>query len=207
MAQISSPVDPTDRTRRTYDAVALAFLEEHGDRSRLRARMGRFAAALPGACPVLDVGSGPCHDSAELRALGLTVVSVDLSGACLRIARDRFPGPRVQADMRRLPFAAGCAAGLWVNASLLHVPRPDVSATLTGFRRLLVPKGVLHLSVKAGGPDGWDARYGPQSLRWFTYWTDSSLDAALAGAGFCVLEAEQSVHPSVTWLVRLARSS
>lgn len=154
---------------------------------------------------MLDVGSGSCHDSAVLRQIGLDVISIDFSVACLLIARDSFPGSRVQADMQRLPFRRRRVSGLWVNASLLHLPRHDVPGTLRQFHDLLMPDGVLYLSVKSGGVDGWDTKFGTDWPRWFTYWSESELDDVLAQAGFLVIDSERSEHSSVTWLIRLAK--
>ena len=51
--------------------------------------------------------------------------------------------------MRTLPFADGAFDGLWSSASLLHLAREDVPATLEEFGRVLVPDGALFVSVLA----------------------------------------------------------
>jgi SAM-dependent methyltransferase len=190
------------RTRASYDAIAERFRERTSDRSRMADRVDRFAARVGRGGLVLDVGAGPGADSAELRARGLRVISVDLSLGMLRAGLRDYPGPRVQAEMSRLPFGP-VANGVWVNASLLHVERERVPGALRELRRVLVAPALLHVSVKLGVQDGWEtARYGEDHPRWFTYFTPESLDRALADAGFRVLEAELRESTQARWLVR-----
>lgn len=87
------PLDLAATTRQTYDALASRFVEDVSGNARLRERMRRFAAMLPGSGPVLDVGSGSCHDSAVLRQIGLDVISVDFSRVCLSPLYGRHDTP------------------------------------------------------------------------------------------------------------------
>jgi SAM-dependent methyltransferase len=200
------PPSRSARTRASYDAIAERFRERTSDRTRMAERADRFADRVGRGGLVLDVGAGPGADSAELRARGLRVISVDLSLGMLRAGLRDYPGLRVQADMTCLPFGP-VAAGLWVNASLLHLPRERVPAALQELRRVLVPPAVLHVSVKLGTRDGWEtARYGEAHPRWFTYFTPETLDRALALAGFRILEAELSEGPHDRWLVRTCQA-
>jgi ubiquinone/menaquinone biosynthesis C-methylase UbiE len=197
------PRDPVARTRATYDAIAEDFRDRTSGRSWQAALFDRFAARVGSGGLVLDVGAGPGADSAELRCRGLRVIALDLSLGMLRSGERAYPGARVQADMAALPLRS-VADGLWVNASLLHVERASVPSVLAELRRVLHASGTLHLSVKQGSHDGWEtARYGSQHPRWFTYWTPETLDAALVGAGFRILEAESRQGSLDLWLVRL----
>ena len=196
------PQDAAARTRASYDAIAERFRERTRDRSRLAGSLTRFAARVGAGGLVLDVGAGPGADSAELRRLGLRVVSLDLSLGMLRSGAREHPGPRVQAEMARLPFRA-IADGLWANASLLHVERARVPSVLAELYRVLRATGTLHVSVKLGDGARWEtARYGAEHPRWFTYWTPDALDAALERAGFRILEADQQQGSPDVWLVR-----
>ena len=112
--------DHVVRTRHTYDSVASDFLANTRDRSVIREWLDRFARLLSAQALVLDVGSGPGCDSVELRKRGLRTISVDLSLGMLRAGLREFPGPRVQADVRALPFPSASVAGVWANACLLH---------------------------------------------------------------------------------------
>ena len=168
--------------------------------------MERFASLLPANATVIDLGAGPCADSAALRALGLNVIAVDRSAGMLRIGGALFAGPRVRADLRQLPFAAASCAGVWASASLLHLPRAELSPALACVRGCMVPSGVLYLSLKRGDGEGWEqASYGPEAPRFFSYYREHELDDALHAAGFTIVAAETNVTPRETWLVRIAR--
>ena len=74
---------------------------------------------------------------------------------------------------------------------------------LREIRRVLRPSGVLYISVKRGSGAEWESeRYGKP--RWFQYWSDPELDAALQAAGFRVNAAWVNETTRDTWLTRLA---
>lgn len=202
---MGGPDDEMRRTRRTYDAVAAEFLERTRDRGPMQEALDRFRAGLGAGALVLDVGSGPGTDSAELRARGLRVVSVDLSLGMLKAGLASLPGLRVQADMRRLPFGR-VADGLWANASLLHLRRDEFPAALRELGRVLRRHGLLHVGVKRGCREGFEEeRYGPGLPRYFTFWEAADLDAALRAAGFRIESATEGEGVHDPWLQRLAR--
>ena len=75
---------------------------------------------------------------------------------------------------------------------------------LAEVRRILRPGGVLFVSVKAGsGAATETARYGLP--RFFQYWSDAELDAALETHAFDVLARTTDSGPRQPWLARLAR--
>ena len=191
------------RTRAAYDAIAPAYLKGAADRRRLRSRMESFAAQLSERGPLLDLGAGPGWDAAELVGLGAQVIALDFSAAMLRVARERYPGPRVQSDMRRLPFRDASFAGVWANASLLHIPREELAQVLLEVRRVLKPGGLLYASFKQGRQDGYDAKY--SEPRWYSYWDAHALDALLARCGFELVERSSRSSSDTTWLMRIAK--
>jgi len=195
--------DDVLRTRATYDAIAQRFIENARDRSGVISWLARFAAALPAGALVVDLGAGPGIDTVELRRRGLRAFSLDFSMGMLRAGVEDYPGPRLQADARRLPFRAGALAGIWASASLLHLSRPHAAQALEDARRTLAPGGRLLLSVKQGhGSETETARYGMP--RFFQYWSGSELDAVLDAAGFRVIDGGTGTSPRAEWLVRLA---
>jgi SAM-dependent methyltransferase len=196
--------DPTRRTRGTYDVIAAQYLENARDRSGLAPHFDAFAGALPPGARVVDVGCGPGLDAALLAARGLRTVGVDFSLGMLRTGAVEFPGARVQGDARRLPLAAGCVDGVWAKASLLHLGRADALKALADIGRILRPGGVLFLSLKAGsGTVTETTRYGLP--RFFQFWTDAELDAALEAHAFQVLTRTTDTGTRDLWLTRLAR--
>jgi SAM-dependent methyltransferase len=131
------------------------------------------------------------------------VVSLDLSLGMLRAGLREFPGPRVLADARDLPFPDGSFAGVWANASLLHLPPRDAAIAFREVRRALRTAGLLHVSLKSGTGAEWEAeRYGEP--RWFQYWSASDLDTLLAESGLEVIESWANSTTRADWLVRHA---
>ncbi len=194
---------PTAATALSYDRIADDYVKRNRDRSAMAPAMDRFAAQLAPGALVVDVGCGPGFDGVLLRQRGLRVIGVDLSAGMLATARELFPGVFVQGDLRRLPLSRR-ADGLWVNASLLHVPRDEVPVALEGFAGALRPGGVLFVSVKAGDDEGWEDEPAYGDPRWFTYWTEDALDAALASAGFTVTDGRTNPSPLGLWILRVA---
>jgi SAM-dependent methyltransferase len=195
--------DPSRTTRDTYDAIGARFIENARDRAAMIPWLDRFAASLPTAALVLDVGAGPGMDTADLRQRGLRAIGLDFSIGMLHAGMREFPGPRVQGDARRLPFASAAVSGVWANASLLHLSRDDARGALDEIRRVLGAPGLLYLSLKQGaGSETESTRYGMP--RFFQYWSGVELDAALAAAGFRIEDARVNDTPRGAWVVRLA---
>jgi SAM-dependent methyltransferase len=196
------PDDAMLRTRATYDAIALRFIENARDRSAVGGWLARFATGLPAGALVVDLGAGPGMDAVELRRRGLCAFSLDFSMGMLRAGVDGYPGPRLQGDARRLPFRSGALAGIWACASLLHLPRPHAAQALEDARRTLAPGGRLLVSVKQGqGSETETTRYGMP--RFFQYWSGPELDAVLEATRFRVIDGATEASPRGNWLVRL----
>jgi len=196
--------DPTRLTRETYDVVAARYLENARDRGAIEPHLDAFAGALTQGARVVDLGAGPGLDTVLLVDRGLRAIGIDFSLGMLRTGVREFPGIRVQGDARRLPVATGCVDGIWAKASLLHLRRDDAVLALAEIRRTLRPGGILFVSVKAGsGAATETARYGLP--RFFQYWSDADLDAALDDHAFDVLTRTTDAGIRDTWLTRLTR--
>lgn len=199
-------MDRVRRTQESYDRIAADYWQRHGDRAVLHSWMQKFASRVARHGRVIDLGAGPCVDSAALRGFGLDVISLDRSRQMLSVTRERYPGPRVQGDSRRLPFRPASFDGIWASASLLHLERGDLALALAGVRDILRPGGVLFMTLKEGAGEGWEiAKYGADTPRWFTYWSEREIDARLEAAELEVVEAATEAGRPERWIVRMAR--
>lgn len=209
------PADSPAVIRRQHRVVYDLVADDYAHRSarvepQFAAFRSAFLARLGRRDRVADLGAGPGRDAAFFAAAGLRVVAVDGSWEMARLARARAV-PTVLADLSAPPFAGASFAGLWAAASFLHVPRPDGSATLRGWARLLRPGGVLGLSTATGDGNRWEpAPYQPSRpdagplRRWYVYYRREELLDLLAGGGFEPLEvSERGTHRR--WLQVLAR--
>jgi SAM-dependent methyltransferase len=199
-------------TTAAYDLVAASYAlrnavaaDDHVEHQR------SFMRLLPGPV-VADVGCGPGRDAAWFTTEGIRVVGFDRSVEMLARARAaRIPVAR--ADLRSLPVRDASLDGVWSSASLLHVPRDQVPATLLSWRRCLRAGGMLGLATSLGGTEGWeDVPYDVATQpvdapvrRWFVHHTRDGLLALLAGAGFTVMSATER-RATRHWLQVIARA-
>jgi ubiquinone/menaquinone biosynthesis C-methylase UbiE len=194
----------TATTSATYDHIAADYAAQSGRNDALAESRRRFAARLVAGARVLDVGCGPMHDTAGLRALGLRAAGIDRSRGMLAQAPSELP--LLLGDMRRLPVRDEALDGLWVCASFLHIPKRDAPAVLAELRRTLRPGGVLFISIKRGQGQRWIA-HGAGGQRFFVFYQEDELDSLLADAGFTVreswLDADHLGRPE-PWIARLA---
>ena len=195
-----------DQTTRAYDQSAHEFAERWFD-VRLNEQMERFAGRLGPGSRVLDVGCGPGRDAAWLAELGFDAGGIDLSMEMLQEGRRRgVTAPLIQADMRRLPFRKGSLDGLWVCASLLHVPKAEVDAVLRELSRVVYP-GHIAVAVKKGQGERWVEDENGRRL--FVYYGPEEIQLRLERNGFEVLGCWESAgvaHPETPWINVLAWS-
>lgn len=142
---------PQDRTRTV--AQMFSRLVPHYDRMNRLMTAGRdghwrrlaVQAAMPRDASVLDLGAGTGDLSQEFRRAGAAqVVALDVSGAMLLRAREKFGQERVdwlQGDAIRLPFADesfDAVASAFVMRNL-----PDLRGSFQEMARVLKPGGRL----------------------------------------------------------------
>jgi SAM-dependent methyltransferase len=93
---------------------------------------------------ILDVGCGPGTNAARFDAADY--VGVDINGDYLAIARSKYRGRFVQADLARADLAPlGTFDVILVNSFLHHLDDDAVHRVLTGLARLLDPAGKVHI--------------------------------------------------------------
>ncbi|WP_255195391.1 class I SAM-dependent methyltransferase [Halorarius litoreus] len=198
-------MDPVDRTRRTYDAVAETYHERTGDIDALLPAMDRLVDALPDHPRVLDAGCGPGRDADWLTERGARVVGVDFAGGQLRLATLEAPDALlVQGDLRSLPLRDDSVDGVWAVASLIHVPDESLDDALTELHRVCRPGGTLFTSMKPGAEGAMEHTYGydTDTGRLFVFHEPEPFADRLRDAGFTV----ESVEPEPAWFRVWARA-
>ena len=185
-----------DPTTETYDQFAAQIAERFWE-TDLTHIWEEFCALLPPRSCILDVGSGGGRDAAQFRARGFSVVGIDLSFRMLQEAMRRAPGAYVAADMAAMPFNWSIFDAVWLNASLLHLPRSASPGVLTEIHALLKPGGILYLSLKEGQGEIWEQREG---RRFFTFYQAEEVIQLLEQAGFSLLKTWTEPAKSFNWL-------
>ncbi len=146
------PVDSQKIARqnqRAYDIFAVAYAKQWAMKPDIQLA-DEFLTMMSGR-KILDVGCGPGHYSSHFIDKGYSVDAIDTSYEMLRIAKERDSRIRTRSlDMSKLDYSASTFDGLWVCASLPHIPKEQVDAVLQGFRRVLKHDGCMLVNVIIG---------------------------------------------------------
>ncbi|MCM3522377.1 bifunctional GNAT family N-acetyltransferase/class I SAM-dependent methyltransferase [Curtobacterium sp. P97] len=195
-----------ERTLLAYERGADRWTERtDGHRAGL---VDDLLGLVPGGAQVLELGSGPGRDADALEAAGLRVDRTD--GTTAFVDRLRAAGHEARVlDVRRDGWG-GPYDAVVANAVLLHVARSDTPAVLERARRAVRPGGVLAATVKRGDGDGQGDGWSDRKLddpRWFTYWDEDALAAAVTTAGWHDVRVRETTRPGAEerWLTVTAR--
>ena len=200
--------DRTTLTVGVYERHAGTFLAHWGRRRyRVPPLLGRLLKGLPERACVLDLGCGPGQDLRYVASRGYRGIGLDRSLSFLKWAKERNPELLlVEADMRRIPFAAGAFQGIWAAASLIHLSKPEVRQVLKALRTLVPPGGCLAATFTHGTSSGFQTK-GWLPGRYFSKWTKDELRRAATGAGWTVESIAVAVNRERKgrWINLLAR--
>lgn len=190
-----------ERTRQSYDQHASEHAARFWNASVVRA-WDLFSSLLPPDALVLDLGCGAGRDVAALGQRGCRVIGADLSVGLLREAQNRIPGEFVQADMRAAPFKTAQFDGVWMCASLLHIPRHQAPDVLAQVNRVMGWGSLLYIAVKQGEGESWQDTDGP---RFFTYYQPDEIACSIRDGGFSIETSWTEETLGGNWLNVVAR--
>jgi SAM-dependent methyltransferase len=187
-------------TVRAYDASAADYRANTEEMpASVQADIDLFVARLPPGARVLEIGSGPGRDARALEKAGVSVRRTDITPAFVHLLRDSgYDADVVDPLLDDLadPVAPETAyAGVWAEASLLHVDREDLPRVLTRLADATEPGGALFVAVKEGDGADWSLHGNVTAPRFFTYWREEALRSAVAGTGWQVDSLERSSDP------------
>jgi SAM-dependent methyltransferase len=172
-----------------------------------RALRSEFLGALTTSTgAVLDAGAGPGRDSAVFAQTSHPTVALDLSWEFVKRVSRTTAAHAVRGDLRALPFTSETFEGIWMCASLVHMPDEEILTAMREARRVLRPDGVLFCSIPSGSGDEWRADQSGHR-RWFHYLSPSDATRLAADAGF--LSVRSSLDEGVVagqWINLWARN-
>lgn len=189
---------------RFYDENAEDFFQRSVTAPMLP-QLRRFASLLPPGGRVLDAGCGSGRDARALADMGFAVTATEAAPRLAALARTHT-GLDVQVVTFEEMDWEAAFDGIWACASLLHVPRADLPATLRRLKRALAPDGAWFMSFKYGAEEEREA-----NGRRFTDLDESGAVALIGEAGgLQILDMEVSgdVRPereAERWLSLLCR--
>lgn len=141
---------------------------------------------------ILDLGCGSGRDAKIFSEEGYRVTGVDLSARMIQVASAAAPFAKFkQMDMRKLEFNNETFGGIWAVASLLHLPKKDLTQCLHECNRVLKKEGLLYVGVKVGKGEQFepDTRYGKDAYKFYSYFAPGEMDDFLAHAGFDIIDS------------------
>ncbi len=166
----------------------------------------RFTALLPVCGRILDAGCGSGRDALAFHQSGFVVTAIEAAPALAARAREHTGLPIQVMTFRELIWREAFE-GIWACASLLHVPRDQLVATVARLRDALTPGGVIYMSFKHGvesrEPDG----------RLFTDLDEASAETLLTTVGrlellqMTVEDSRKSHAVGERWLALICRKT
>lgn len=161
-----------NRTLSYYDTNAEAFFAETVD-VYMSPLYGRFLDRIPAGGPIVDAGCGFGRDAKAFMERRYQVTAFDASLTLAQKASGLL-GIKVQCRIFDDVTEVDTFDAVWACASLLHLPRSELSAAIGKLAHALRADGVLYASFKAGTGERIDT-----AGRHFTDMTSASLHSLL----------------------------
>lgn len=156
-----------DKTIQYYEENADLYISGTQKADMKNARR-RFLECLPQQARILDFGCGSGRDAKAFLDAGYVVDAVDGSPELCRAASEYAGIPVKQMLFQELDVK-DVYDGVWACASILHLPKTELSEVLMKISAALRPGGILYTSFKYGEFEGM------RSGRYFTDFTEETL--------------------------------
>ncbi|MFA5447571.1 MAG: class I SAM-dependent methyltransferase [Sphaerochaeta sp.] len=171
----------------------MSYYDEHADayiQGTASVDMGGqydlFLPLLKGGASILDAGCGSGRDSRIFLDRGYRVEAFDASPEMARAASELTGLPVRQLRFQEMEHH-GQFDGIWASASLLHVPRAELTDVFGRLHRALRPGGILYASFKEREADFVSLE------RTFTCFTEEGLRAFIEQLGlFTIVDLQHS---------------
>ncbi len=151
----------------------------------------RFIACLPAGAQILDFGCGSGRDTKAFLEAGFRVDATDGSEEICAKASE-YTGIPVRKMLFSELNARDQYDGIWACASILHLPRTELTDVIGKIATALKPGGILYTSFKYGDYEGM------RNGRYFTDFTEETLRA--------FWEPMKSLQIFDTWITQDVRS-
>ena len=163
-----------------------------------------FTALVKPGGHILDAGCGSGRDALAFHRAGFRVTATEASANLAALARVHTGLPIDVLIFDQMEWRE-TFDGIWTCASLLHVPRANLVATMVRLRDALVPGGVWWMSFKYGAEER------QAKGRHFTDMDEAGAETLLAAVGgielieMAVTDDAREERPGERWLSVLCR--
>ena len=165
--------------------------------------LDRFIAEVKGRGPVCDMGTGPGEVARYLYDHGLEAVTgIDISPEMVNQARTLSPMIEFrEGNMLALDMPDNQWAGITAFYSIIHIPRECVVRALSELKRVLMPGGLLLLTIHIGDNNVHiEEFFGKNVSIDFLFFTPEEMEGYLREAGFERIETTtRQPYPDVEY--------
>jgi SAM-dependent methyltransferase len=173
-----------DRTLDHYNQRAQAFWEgtrDHDVSQNIDALLRNILTEPPYS--ILDFGCGPGRDLNTFVQRGHRAIGLEGAHALATMARAHSGCEVLLQDFRQLELPDASFDGVFANASMFHVPKPELPRVLLQLRATLKPNGVLFSSNPRGNNEE-----NINGERYGAYYDLDTWRAYMTAAGFTEIE-------------------
>lgn len=156
-----------------YRDSALEYVRQTVDLTGIEPLRRRFVDLLTPQSLILDLGCGSGRDSRFFLELGHHVVAVDPVKEIAACATQYLNQPVIVKKAEEIE-EHDTYDGIWACASLLHIPKSRIEASLARIAEALKPGGILAMSFKRGEAERQD-----QHQRFFNDYTMTTMQSLL----------------------------
>lgn len=183
----------------TYNKIAQEWHASHQADDWWVDGTNAFISMLKPGALVLDAGCAAGTKSRYLIDRGLRVVGIDIADNFIEIARREVPGGEfIVRSMEEINTMPQNFDAIFMQASLLHIPRAQAPLIVKSAVTKLNPQGLFYIAVKEvreGKPMEevkTENDYGYEYQRFFSYFTVHEIKDMMQAAGL------QPVYENVT---------
>ena len=172
-------------------------------RGKLKKWIEYFSDQLPKGSLILDVGCGAGRDASYLIGKGLSVTGIDFSKRLIQIARKNVPnGKFIVMDFEKLDFPQRYFDGIWASASLYHIPRKNLLATLKNLNAVLKKDGLFFCLFRVGSGERFTKEKRGKAVlkRFAAYYNPEELEVLLSNAKFKNVISELDLIDTGDWV-------
>ena len=192
---MESLLSPQEReTLAAYQRIAHERAQQRNDPQWCGAAFQHFTRTLPGG-RILDVGCGHGQNASIFTTYGYRYTGIDISPAMLTLARQYEPRAMfTRMNMHQLGFSNACFDGFWAAASLLHIPKSQVTRPLKEIKRVVRHKGIGFICLREGDTEEMVTKNLRGDNRFYAFYRQEEFFRILTENGFEVIGAGRDLR-------------
>nr|WP_321411422.1 class I SAM-dependent methyltransferase [uncultured Carboxylicivirga sp.] len=160
---------------------------------------------------ILDLGCGSGRDIDFFYKKGFNITGIDKSKKLIKIARKKLQNVTIlNEDILNFNTIGKKYNGIWINASLLHIPKIYIRSVLLNVVKSLEINGIVYISLKEGFGEHFepDKRYN-DAMKFWAFYTEFEIINNLENIGMEILnsniEKKNTTYSTHPWINILAK--